>query len=196
MFKIFLRHGSNAALLGAFGLAALAFLSGRTGFVPIAALVGAAVFFVSEYTTHRFILHARPSKTPFALRLQERLHYDHHVEPTRLELLFLPLWFAAPVIAGYTAIYSAITPSWPLTLSLMFGSLAALVYYEWVHYVAHIPFVPVTSFGRWMKKYHLWHHFKNEHLWFGVTNPSMDFLGRTYLRVEDVDRSATTRILY
>jgi sterol desaturase/sphingolipid hydroxylase (fatty acid hydroxylase superfamily) len=76
---------------------------------------------------------------------------------------------------------------------LTFGSVLALTYYEWVHYVAHIPFTPVTPFGRWMKKYHLWHHFKNEHLWFGVTSPSMDFVMATYQPVNEAERSATVR---
>ncbi len=67
--------------------------------------------------------------------------------------------------------------------------MLGLLWYEWVHYVAHIAYVPRTPFGRWIKKYHLWHHFKNERLWFGVTNPSMDFFGRTYARVDEVDRS-------
>ena len=83
-----------------------------------------------------------------------------------------------------------------LTLSLLLGSLVGLLYYEWVHYVAHIPFVPKTPFGRWIKKYHLWHHYKNERMWFGVTNPSMDFLGRTWARVDEVDRTGTTRVLF
>jgi sterol desaturase/sphingolipid hydroxylase (fatty acid hydroxylase superfamily) len=65
-----------------------------------------------------------------------------------------------------------------------------------VHYVAHIPFVPRTRFGRYVKKYHLWHHYKNETLWFGVTNPSMDFVGRTYRAVAEVERSASTRVLF
>ena len=80
--------------------------------------------------------------------------------------------------------------------ALLLGSLLGLLWYEWVHYVAHIPFAPKTPFGQWMKKYHLWHHFKNERMWFGVTNPSMDFVGRTYARVADVERSGNTRILF
>jgi hypothetical protein len=74
--------------------------------------------------------------------------------------------------------------------------MCALFYYEWVHYVAHIPFNPVTPFGRYVKKYHLWHHFKNEHFWYGVTNPSMDFAGATYRDVESVDRSTTVREIW
>jgi len=76
------------------------------------------------------------------------------------------------------------------------GQRLGLLWYEWVHYVAHIPYVPKTAFGRWIKKYHLWHHYKNERMWFGVTNPSMDFVGRTYARVDDVERSGSTRVLF
>jgi hypothetical protein len=71
-----------------------------------------------------------------------------------------------------------------------------LLYYEWVHYVAHTPFRPVTPVGRYMRKYHLWHHFKSEKMWFGVTNPSLDLIYRTYADVTEVDRSDTTRILF
>ncbi|HEY4439662.1 MAG TPA: sterol desaturase family protein, partial [Candidatus Elarobacter sp.] len=111
-------------------------------------------------------------------------------------LLFLPLWFAVPVTLVTAGIYFAVTRDLALTGALLLGSLLGLTYYEWVHYVAHIPFAPRTPLGRYVKKYHLWHHYKNETLWFGVTNPSMDFAGRTYRRVDDVERSASTRVLF
>ncbi len=47
-----------------------------------------------------------------------------------------------------------------------------------------------------MKKYHLWHHYKNERLWFGVTNPVFDFTMRTYARVESAARSGSARNLH
>jgi cell division protein FtsW (lipid II flippase) len=198
-FAGFWRHGSNVALaLLALGLIAV-FAAHELAFGAaswIALATGAAVFFVSEYTTHRFMLHAPPQKNAFVLRLQHRLHYDHHVEPARLDLLFLPLWFALPVAALTLAIYLALTRDAAASAALLLGSVLGLLWYEWVHYVAHIPFVPKTRFGRWIKKYHLRHHFKSERMWFGVTNPSMDFLGRTYARVDEVERSGTTRILY
>lgn len=191
MVGTFLRHGSNAALLA---LAVLLALVLAVRLLPLAA--GALVFFVSEYTTHRFLLHAPPRKHPFVLRLQHRLHYDHHVDPNDLRLLFLPLWFVVPVVVLFLAIAFAITRHPGASASALLGAVLALLYYEWVHYVAHIPFVPRTRFGRWIKKYHLRHHFKNERLWFGVTNPSMDVVGRTFRRVDDVERSRSTRVLY
>ena len=199
MFLAFWRHGSNTVLLlgvvalGAlFAVHALAFGARSLALVAI----GALVFFVSEYTTHRFMLHAPPQRNAFVLRLQHRLHYDHHVEPARLDLLFLPVWFVIPVAALTFALYLAAVRNGDAAAALLLGSVLGLLWYEWVHYVAHIPFVPKTRFGRWIKKYHLRHHFKNERRWFGVTNPSMDLIGRTYARVEDVERSGRTRVLF
>jgi len=65
-----------------------------------------------------------------------------------------------------------------------------------VHYVAHIPCQPRTAFGRWIKQYHLRHHYISEKFWFGVSNPSMDLLGGTYKAAREVERSGTTRKLY
>jgi hypothetical protein len=198
-FASFLRHGSNtlllvlaAALIALFAAHGLSFAAANL----VAVAGGALVFFVSEYTTHRFMFHAPPQRNAFVLRLQHRLHYDHHITPAELSLLFLPVWFVIPVAALTFGIYYGITRDLALSAALLLGSVLGLLWYEWVHYVAHIDFVPRTPFGRWIKKYHLWHHFKNERMWFGVTNPSMDVLGRTYARVAEIDRSSTTRVLY
>ncbi len=196
MIPTFLRHGSNAVLALAVAAGIVIFALGVAPFSLVAALIGAAVFFVSEYTTHRFLFHAQPSAMQWLRKLQHRLHYDHHIDPPKLELLFLPLWFVIPTALVYYGVFLAITRNPALALSLTFGSICALLYYEWVHYVAHIPFNPVTPLGRYVKKYHLWHHFKNEHYWYGVTNPSMDFAGATYRDVDAVERSTTVREIW
>jgi 4-hydroxysphinganine ceramide fatty acyl 2-hydroxylase len=194
----FLQHGSNATLLAIALLLAcsLVFLAPALAVVGIGIAIGIIAFALSEYTTHRFLLHATPQSSPLLLRAQHRLHYDHHVTPDRLDLLFLPVWFALPVLALFGGIYLAITHSLALTLSLLLGSIIGVLYYEWAHYVAHIPFTPLTASGRYMKKYHLLHHFKNERLWFGVTSPAMDFAGRTYRRHDETEKSPTTRHLF
>jgi 4-hydroxysphinganine ceramide fatty acyl 2-hydroxylase len=196
MIGAFFRHGSNALIAGAIAGAIAVFISGTLPFSLLAALVGAAIFFGSEYTTHRFLFHAPPSRIPWLLGLQHRLHYDHHIDPPKLELLFLPIWFVVPTVLLYFGVYLALTRSVALAFALSFGSICALFYYEWVHYVAHIPFTPLTPFGKYVKKYHLWHHFKNEHFWYGVTNPSMDYAGGTYRDQESVPRSTTVREIW
>ena len=197
MVASFVRHGSNALLVA--GCAVLGVLAALhlPATQPLWAIaLGAVLFFLSEYTMHRFAFHAKPSNRPFVRALQHRLHYDHHVEPDRIDLLFLPPWFLVPAELFFVGLYWLIFRSEGIVLGLLLGNLLGLLYYEWVHYVAHTPFRPVTPLGRYVKKYHLWHHYKNERMWFGVTNPSMDLLYRTYARVTDVERSATTRTLF
>lgn len=196
MIANFFRHGGSALLAVAIVAAIAVFATGAVAFSLVGAAIGALVFFGSEYTTHRFLFHAHPSRIPWVLKLQHRLHYDHHIDPGKLDLLFLPVWFLIPTIAFYYGVYFAVTRNAALAFSLAFGSVCALFYYEWVHFVAHTPIAPVTPLGRYVKKYHLWHHFKNENFWFGVTNPSMDYVGGTYRDQESVERSTTVREIW
>ncbi len=196
MVREFLKHGSNAALIASAAAICAAAAADRLQLSPLWVLAGAALFYSTEYVTHRFLFHAPPARFAAILRLQRRLHYDHHVEPSRLDLLFLPLWYTGPNFLIVALVAWALLPSPAAVLSLMLGAMLALLHYEWVHYIAHIPYKPRTAFGRWMKKYHLWHHFKNERFWYGVSNPAMDFVYGTYRAPDRVVRSTTARELY
>src|SRR5579863_9778919 len=195
MLLVFLRHGSVAALVAGVALETLAFLFGWLSVRPVLILLGALLFYFSEYGMHRFAFHAPPLPWPPLRKLQNRLHYDHHVEPSRLDLLFLPIWFLVPNLIVATGLF-ALAFGGQASASALFGMMLAILHYEWVHYVAHIPYQPRTRLGRWIKQYHLRHHFISEKFWFGVSNPSMDFVGRTYKVAGEVKRSGTTRKLY
>jgi 4-hydroxysphinganine ceramide fatty acyl 2-hydroxylase len=195
MLLVFFRHGAVALLT--LGVAALLvpWISGVATLSPLEIVLGAVLFYLSEYGMHRFAFHAPPAPWPFVLGLQRRLHYDHHVEPSRLDLLFLPLWFLAPNLAA-TAVLVALVLGTPAVASVMLGVMLAILHYEWVHYVAHIPYQPRTRFGRWIKQYHLRHHFISEKEWFGVSNPSLDVVFGTFRDPKTALRSATTRKLH
>ena len=195
MVGTFLRHGSNIWLALALVAIAAGFAAGIVSFSLRWIVIGALTFYVSEYGFHRFGFHASPSRFAFVRKLQHRLHYDHHAEPERLDLLFLPLWFLAPNLA-VTALAFGLLFGSGIVAAAMFGVLLAIFHYEWVHYLAHIPYQPRTRGGRWIKQYHLRHHYISEKFWFGVSNPSMDFIGRTYKSAREVERSGTTRKLY
>jgi 4-hydroxysphinganine ceramide fatty acyl 2-hydroxylase len=195
MILTFLRHGSNIWLALLLAALVAGFAAGALPFSLFWVVIGALTFYVSEYGFHRFAFHAVPSRLAFVRRLQHRLHYDHHAEPERLDLLFLPIWFLIPNLA-VTALGYALIFGWGTVAPAMFGVTLAIFQYEWVHYLAHIPYQPRTRAGRWLKQYHLRHHYISEKFWFGVSNPSMDFVGRTYKAARDVERSGTTRKLY
>ena len=195
MLMVFFRHG--AVTLLAIGAAALiiAGLAGAARLSPIEILLGAALFYLVEYAMHRFAFHAPPLRWAWLRKMQHRLHYDHHVEPSRLDLLFLPLWFLAPDLL-LTAALVALVLGVEAVPSVMLGVMLAILHYEWVHYVAHIPYQPRTRMGSWMKQYHLRHQFISEKEWFGVSNPSLDFVFGTFRDPKTAQKSATTRKLH
>jgi 4-hydroxysphinganine ceramide fatty acyl 2-hydroxylase len=63
-------------------------------------------------------------------------------------------------------------------------------------YIAHIPYRPRTPLGRWIKQYHLRHHFISEKHWFGVSNPALNGVFGTYRGPGAAEKSATTRNLW
>jgi 4-hydroxysphinganine ceramide fatty acyl 2-hydroxylase len=195
MLLVFLRHGSMAALVAGVVAETLAFLLGWIAVSPVLILLGALMFYCSEYGMHRFAFHAPPLSWPLLRKLQHRLHYDHHVEPNRLDLLFLPIWFLVPNLALATLLFALIFGA-EASASALFGMMLAVLHYEWVHYVAHIPYAPRTRLGRWIKQYHLRHHFISEKHWFGVSNPALDHVFGTFREPADVEKSGTTRKLY
>lgn len=161
----------------------------------VSVVIGMCLYAVSEYTTHRFVFHMKPPENPLMLKFMKRIHYDHHTDPNDLHLLFLPIWYSLPNIAVASVIFYFITGNVTDTIAFMTGVIGFLLYYEWKHYLAHRPMTPLTRFGRWMKKTHLWHHFKNENFWYGVTHPAMDVLLGTYKNEKDVPRSQTAKDL-
>src|ERR1700689_140643 len=116
MIGTFLRHGSNVWLVLAIVALAICFAADILSFYLLWAIVGALAFYVSEYGFHRFAFHAGPSRFAFVRKLQPRLHYDHHAEPDRLDLLFLPIWFLIPNLAltalGFAIIFGRSGVAW------------------------------------------------------------------------------------
>ncbi|MHA6260572.1 sterol desaturase family protein [Sporosarcina sp. CAU 1771] len=161
----------------------------------IAFIIGMVAYALSEYMVHRFLFHMKTPTNPFLLKTIKRLHFDHHSDPDNLKLLFLPLWFSVPngLIAAF--IFYLITGSTALTISFVAGLILYFLYYEWKHYIAHKPIQPRTKMGKKIKKAHLWHHFKNENYWFGVTHTSIDKTFGTYKDQKSVDKSETARNL-
>jgi 4-hydroxysphinganine ceramide fatty acyl 2-hydroxylase len=195
MLLVFFRHGGVAALLAGVVAETLLWSFGLVTLQPLPILLGALLFYLTEYGMHRFAFHAAPLPWPWLRRLQHRLHYDHHVEPNRLDLLFLPVWFLVPNLAVATVLLALVLGK-QAAASALLGMMLAILHYEWVHYIAHIPYQPRTKVGRWIKQYHLRHHFVSEKHWFGVSNPTLDGVFGTFRGPAASEKSATTRKLF
>ncbi|MFZ3590769.1 sterol desaturase family protein [Bacillus sp. DJP31] len=158
-------------------------------------ILGIILYIISEYTTHRFFFHMKAPKNKVFLAFMKRIHYDHHEDPDDLKLLFLPIWYSLPQLFVLLLIGFLFTGEMAFGLALFVGAACTLLYYEWTHYIAHRPVQPKSAWAKWVKKLHLLHHYKNENYWFGVTNPSMDYLFGTMKDGKDVSKSETARKL-
>lgn len=148
----------------------LAFTAGSmVSWVVFAA--GIVLVILTEYFVHRFILHEFPNLFP----AMYRGHVAHHEHPNDPEHLFGPVRYD---LAGYAVIFLFVwlCSSIHLASSLIFGAVLCQLYYQWKHFVSHRPIVPITPWGKWMKKKHLLHHHLDEHAWYGVSNPILDVL--------------------
>ena len=158
-------------------------------------LIGMITFAFSEYFTHRFFFHIKAPENPLFLRFMKRIHYDHHADPNNLKLLFLPLWYSLPGFLILSYIVYFFSNSFNLSIAFGTGLMTMLLVYEWKHYVAHRPIKPKTKFGRWVKKVHILHHYKNENFWYGVSTPFADFLFGTFKDEKNVETSSTVKEL-
>jgi sterol desaturase/sphingolipid hydroxylase (fatty acid hydroxylase superfamily) len=176
-------------------IAGFLFVNGITLLITGFYVIGLIVFIFSEYLTHRFLFHLKPPTNPLFLKFLKRIHYDHHAYPNELHLLFLPLWYSLPNFCILAFIFYFITDTFVGTTAFGGGLITMLLVYEWKHYIAHTPIKPKTRLGKWIKKVHILHHYKNENYWFGVSNPFVDVLFGTFKNEKEVETSQTAKNL-
>lgn len=153
---------------------------GRASALECLAFAAAGFFSwtIVEYSLHRFSFHATRDlgwlKGP-----GPALHQQHHRMPHRPEYLGTRVGLALPYYALFASLFWIVTRD--ASRSLLLGGGLALGYalYEWVHFSTHYR-APVTRLGRYLKKYHMLHHYQDTRMRFGVTTPFWDIVFGTY----------------
>jgi hypothetical protein len=199
-WSAFWRHPSpwliGAFLVGSIGYRATLHDVAWTDLLVPVALV--ALFPVIEWVIHVVVLHWRPRRVGGVPvdSLLSRKHREHHADPRRLPLVFIPwqveLWLLpAYVVIALVAFTTAAGATFLVTVgALMFG-------YEWVHYLVHSDYRPRSRAFRAVWRNHRLHHYKNEHYWFTVTSSgTADRLFGTYPDTSTVQTSETVRDLH
>jgi hypothetical protein len=133
-----------------------------------------------EWILHKFVLHTMVPKDHPKFDFHYKLHYAHHKNPHDLYYVFAPLNCVVLLFVILFFAFSLLGWSFLGGLAGLTSSTLYFLFYEWVHLGQHIPnYVPFTAIGKYMKKTHLWHHFKNEDQWWGITSPIADWLMKT-----------------
>ena len=195
----FARHGSPrilAALALGFAIARLA-AGGFSVRDLVAAGAVVALWPVQEWLIHVGILHYRPRRVAGRTLdfLVPRKHREHHRDPWRLDLVFVPLrvYVGVPVALALVLWLSA--SSLRPTQSVLAVYFALALHYEWIHFLIHTRYPPRRPRYRRLWRNHLLHHFKNDRYWYGVTMLGGDRLLGTAADPESVPTSATARTL-
>ncbi|SFF52687.1 Fatty acid hydroxylase superfamily protein [Fontimonas thermophila] len=194
--RVFWMHPSSLLIAGftlLFGAWRLAL--GDLGWVDaLIALAILAFFPVNEWLIHVFMLHYRPRRL-FGRTIDFYLpitHRRHHADPWNLKWVFIPRHVHLLVLPVIGLLLWTLWPwkAWALTGVTVYLLLG--LHYEWVHFLAHIPWCPNLAYYQRRVREHRYHHFRNENYWWGVSMGLGDRLFGTAPKVEDVRRSGTT----
>jgi sterol desaturase/sphingolipid hydroxylase (fatty acid hydroxylase superfamily) len=140
------------------------------------ALIGLVVWTLTEYVLHRFVFHwdAKIKLGKRVVFMFHGLHHDDPQDPTRLVMPPVP---AILIMFLLWKFFALIVPAHYLDLFMSFFTVGYLCY-DYIHYATH--HFPMTNpIGKYLRKYHLQHHFSHERSKYGVSNPLWDYVFRT-----------------
>lgn len=158
-----------------------------------AAAVAVLLYPLVWYSLHRWVLHSRwMFKVPALAATWKRIHYDHHQDPNRLEILFGALHTTLPTIALATAPIGYLIGGIGGAAAALAAGLLTTCAYEFCHCIQHLAYTPKHPLLVKMKQRHMAHHFHDETGNFGITNFFWDRLfGTSYAKVSERKKSAT-----
>jgi sterol desaturase/sphingolipid hydroxylase (fatty acid hydroxylase superfamily) len=146
--------------------------------VPAGAAAGVLLWTLAEYFLHRFLFHYRP-RTPQEERIFFLFHGVHHAQPQDKTRLVMPFPVSIPLAALFYGLFYLTlavllkAPQWvnPLMAGFIIGYLA----YDLTHYATH-HFPMRSPIGKYLKRHHMMHHYKDEYTRFGVSSPLWDLV--------------------
>jgi len=150
-------------------------------YIPTGFLLGMILWTFMEYTLHRFVFHF-PARGKLLERVVFLFHGIHHAQPQCKTRLVMPPAVSIPLAFIFYGLYVLViatlfnVPQWvhPLFAGTIFGYLI----YDMIHYATH--HLPMHSgYAKFLKRYHMQHHFKTPNQRYGVSSPLWDLVFRT-----------------
>lgn len=162
----------------------LLYLAAQTatpGVIAAAFFLGLFLWTLGEYTLHRFLFHYE-ARSERAKRVFFLFHGVHHAQPQDKTRLVMPLPVSIPLALMFYGLFYLIlvvllkSPQWvnPLTAGFMLGYLI----YDLTHYATH-HFPMRSGYAKYIKRYHMAHHYKDPNTRYGVSSPLWDWVFRT-----------------
>jgi sterol desaturase/sphingolipid hydroxylase (fatty acid hydroxylase superfamily) len=147
-------------------------------YIPMGFIIGLVVWTFAEYNLHRFVFHF-PPRSPRQEKIVFLFHGVHHAQPQDKTRLVMPPVVSLPLGALFYGLFSLVLgtllgqPQWvaPMISGFTFGYLA----YDLTHYATH-HFPMRSGVLKYLKRYHMQHHYKTPDQRFGVSSPLWDIV--------------------
>lgn len=146
--------------------------------IPLGFLAGLFIWTLSEYLLHRFLFHL-PPKTPAMERISFLFHGIHHVQPAIKTRLVMPPVVSIPLAVIFYGLFHLVLNSalgagqW--VAPAFSGFIIGYLFYDLTHYATHHWPIRGGAF-KWLKRYHMMHHYKTPNARFGVSSPLWDIV--------------------
>ena len=155
---------------------------GFAWYIPIGFLLGLLLWTLTEYMLHRFLFHV-PAKGEKTQRIFFLFHGVHHAQPQCKTRLVMPPVVSIPLAAIVFGLFYLViavlfkAPQWidPIFAAFLIGYLV----YDIGHYAQH-HFPMRKGYFKFIKRYHMQHHYKTPNARYGVSSPLWDYVFKTY----------------
>ncbi len=156
------------------------FFQSQIEWVVALLLIGAGLFAwtFTEYSLHRLFFHFKPQK--YFKRVFYTIHEIHHDYPNDSTRLVMPPVLSIPLAILFYFVFSRLFPG-DLWQPFYVGFGAGYLIYDMIHYTTHHVALR-SSWGKFLKKYHLQHHFQEPDRAYGVSSPLWDVIFRSQPR--------------
>jgi len=147
-------------------------------YIPLGLLIGLFLWTFTEYTLHRFVFHF-PPRAPWQERLSFLFHGVHHAQPKMKTRLVMPPPVSIPLTLLFYAVFYLILDlalDMPYWIAPTFaGFIAGYLIYDMTHYATH-HWAMRSGYFKFLKRYHMQHHYKTPDKRFGVSSPLWDMV--------------------
>jgi sterol desaturase/sphingolipid hydroxylase (fatty acid hydroxylase superfamily) len=150
----------------------------RPGLAVLAIFLGVFIWTLSEYLLHRFLFHM-PVHGKTMERIVFLFHGVHHAQPQCKTRLVMPPAISLPLAAIFYGLFVLIFQNisggagWVSPLFCGFG--IGYLIYDLTHYATH-HFPMRNGYLKYIKRYHMQHHYKTPNQRFGVSSPAWDWV--------------------
>ncbi|HEV3392761.1 MAG TPA: sterol desaturase family protein [Chthoniobacterales bacterium] len=152
----------------------LAFVQKGLSFLTVLGffVIGVLTWTLLEYLIHRYVFHYQP-KTRVGKLVHFIMHGVHHDYPNDATRLVMPPIISVPLAVVFYVVFILTLGRFAPAALAGFGF--GYVCYDTIHYATH-HFAMNGGVWRWLKQYHLRHHYQDDHAGYGVSSPLWDYV--------------------